>query len=109
MCKEQKSKLESDLISRQAAIDALCRECAPVGYECQADCTEVEILRKLPPVTPTERTGTWRWVDFWTKDRTRTRHGIECSECGECYDWDDPYVFPSYCSACGAKMEGVEK
>ena len=55
------------------------------------------------------RTGTWRWVDFWTKDRTRTKHGIQCSECGECYEWDDPYVFPSYCSECGAKMEGIEE
>ena len=41
----------SDLISRQAAIEALCQECVPVG-ECGADCPEVEILRKLPPVEP---------------------------------------------------------
>lgn len=39
----------TDFISRQAAIDALCRECTPVG-ECGADCPEVEVLRNLPPV-----------------------------------------------------------
>lgn len=55
------------------------------------------------------RTGTWRWVDFWKKDRARVKHGIQCSECGECYDWNDPCVLPSYCPECGAKMEGGEE
>jgi len=58
----------SDLISRQAAIDALCRECTPVGYECRADCTEVEILRKLPPVEPERPRGEWEKTEHSTNE-----------------------------------------
>lgn len=50
-CMDLAKGIDADLISRQAAIEALCRECTPVG-ECGADCPEVEVLRKLPPVEP---------------------------------------------------------
>lgn len=79
----------SDCISRQAAIDALCRECTPVGYECRADCTEVEILRKLPPVEPPKKD---RPVCEDCISRADTIRAI-CKECdfkgdcgGECTD-----------------------
>lgn len=48
-----------DCISRQAAIRAICQECAQGGYvECSVDCVEAEVLRKLPPVEPVAKTAT---------------------------------------------------
>ena len=37
----------SDLIERQAAIDAMCEECGMTD-ECRVGCTEVDVIRKLP-------------------------------------------------------------
>lgn len=46
----------TDCISRRQAIDALCEECMHGGYDtCSVDCTEVAVLRNLPPVTPPKR------------------------------------------------------
>lgn len=52
---QPKSKL--DCISRQQAIDGLCQNCEAFdcivnGSYCGHDCTEVAILKNLPPVTP---------------------------------------------------------
>jgi len=43
-----------DCISRADTIKAICAECTQEGYdECRADCTEVAIVKGMPPVTPT--------------------------------------------------------
>lgn len=94
-------------MNRREAIDILTGlYCVPV--ENGADEFASEINKAIDMAIEALRTGTWRWVDFWKKDRARVKHGIQCSECGECYDWNDPCVLPSYCPECGAKMEGVE-
>lgn len=53
-----------------------------------------------------------------TVDAAPVRHGkwirmgeppmyiIECSECRQCYFCHDGQTTPTYCSNCGAKMEG---
>lgn len=45
----------SDLISRQAAIDALCRRCdlaAEDDEPCTEKCNDIKILEKLPSAQP---------------------------------------------------------
>ena len=43
-----------DLISRQAAIEALCSECQGQCTPCDSyPCSEVEVINALPPAQPT--------------------------------------------------------
>lgn len=91
---QPKSKL--DCISRQDAIEALMAHFIPQTYTGeqveQAEKLAQKIMNKVPPVTPTERTGEWIEIpqsDFW-----------KCSYCG---DADFPRDF---CPNCGAKMGG---
>jgi len=74
-----------DLISRQAAIDAL-------------DCingTE-EVLRSLPSAQPERKTG--HWVD--------NDEAYECSVCSSLFYIEDGTGDMNFCPNCGAKMEG---
>lgn len=42
-----------DAISRADTIKAMCRECTQEGRdECRADCTEVAVVKNMPPVEP---------------------------------------------------------
>ena len=83
----------SDLIDRQAAIDAIGRD--PMGglnYE--------RILKYLPTAEP--KTG--RWI----ADGQKQKHGNEWMHCSVCgfSDIDVPATHTNYCPNCGAKMEG---
>lgn len=86
----------SDLISRQAAIEAI-GEVHPLDYNGQAILTR---LKELPTIDPVKH---GRWVEHaweWHK----------CSVCGETAPSDDmvyEYLTP-YCPYCGAKMDGGE-
>ena len=84
------STVSEDCVSRQSVLDLL----RYWVYECEYD-EVAELVEKLPPVTPTERTGEWKYEG----DCGVTR----CSQCGwsieECIEWD-------YCPNCGAKMGG---
>jgi rubrerythrin len=72
-----------DLISRQAAIDAL--DCIN-GVE--------EVLKSLPSAEPERKTGKWMDTDNYYQR-------WKCSVCG-CHTRD---AKPPYCSHCGARME----
>jgi hypothetical protein len=75
-----------DLISRQAAIDAL--DCIN-GVE--------EVLKSLPSAEPERKTGKWLKI---------SPAGIyECSECGQAVMTGDIEAY-KFCHGCGAKMEG---
>lgn len=93
----------SDLISRQAVIDAVCR--FGCGNErngklmitmAEAKQSIVDLLEDLPSVQPEQKMG--HWID--------TGSGQECSLCREIqYGYDN---FRRFCASCGAKMESEE-
>ena len=78
-----------DLISRQAAIDAL-------------DCingTE-EVLRSLPPAQPECAEGEWVQIQRCARD---AQPDLECPFCKHRIGWWD---MGRYCAGCGAKLKG---
>ena len=91
-----------DLISRQAAI----RACG--GYMVPAN-----IIKRLPPVTPKQRTGKWIRHNTYHGDDTSgyVAPDWRCSKCGKSamvnawmlYDLSD------FCPNCGAKMNQLDK
>ena len=95
----------SDLISRQAAIDALDGVKVDEGY-----CTEYDIgyndgidfavssLSVLPSAQPERKKGEWDYSDDMYETRV-------CSACG--FDTED-YKEYNYCPNCGAEMEGSD-
>ena len=84
----------SDLISRQAAIDAIRASTSKyTGFmemEMYTDDDAVEAIKSVPSAEPV-RHGKWLWVD-----------GVRCSECN--YKLQTTGV-PSYCPNCGARMD----
>jgi len=91
-----------DAISRQATIEAfqMFR-----GYE--ANRTNAEwvdrietVVKKLPPVTPQQKTGHWIQLDY-------QRGMFECSECHTQGYVDTEMYKPTWvaCPRCGARME----
>ena len=87
----------SDLISRQAAIDAIRGEIEINGYS-----HVVDVLEQLPSAQPERKTG--KWIRH---DEIKNVYGgicIECSECGEKYVVQH-ILDEKYCRNCGAKME----
>ena len=91
-----------DLISRQAAIDAvsnMLRRKFGIG----GDLAEIT-LAQLPSVTPKRKTGKWIEVDD-AYNRIRGR----CSACGwEAHMYEDDVVGMWFCPNCGADMRGEE-
>lgn len=86
----------ADLISRQAAIDAIRKDMyADTDYMSDLICVGIaDVLNKLPSadVQPV-RHGRWGKVN-------------ECSECG-CQPWYERDIrFLHYCPNCGARMDG---
>ncbi len=98
----------SDFISRQAAIEAVCKALyTPIpcyGNSLLQDCMTLAkaIVNNIPSEEP-ERTG--RWV-LWNEPGCEY---AKCTACGEMYDQDDLYIggndYPKFCPNCGAKME----
>lgn len=91
----------SDLISRQAAIDAHCEFCGDRD-KCNCDiCPDVEVFQLLPSAQPEPKTG--RWIT----DGQKQKHGYEWMHCSVCgfSDIDVPATHTNYCPNCGAKME----
>ena len=92
----------NDLISRQAAIEALCDNCDDVQAVCaHYPCKRYIAIEKLPSALPERKTGHWL-----------IREGIsdaQCSECGmyfnDVYDMENSDAF---CRHCGIKMEGLK-
>ena len=89
----------SDLISRQAAIDAInkaeTKECA------------IWVIKDLPSAEPTQTNvepKKGKWIDA-------THSPFYCSECG-CYQYNSTLEIMSgeyhFCPNCGAEMKGDE-
>ena len=93
----------SDLISRQAAIDA----CLDGFCACVNDC--VNEIKKLPSVTPKPKIG--KWI---AQEDELGEYASGCFECSNCHEvfWvesgtpqDNEY---NYCPNCGADMRGEQ-
>lgn len=80
----------SDLISRQAAINAIISESTADGAYGYIDTKNaVDLIEKLPSARPT---GKWLLVN-----------GYRCSKC----NWKCATTgLPMYCPSCGANMRG---
>lgn len=94
--------MNDDLISRVAAIDAICDNCDAVKASCpHYPCGRYKALEKLPSAQPERKTGWWL-----------IREGISDAQCSKCkmyfrdvYDMENSDAF---CRHCGAKMEGLK-
>lgn len=103
----------SDLISRQAAVDALADYIHNVdrvigtGHLSADDCKDaaISVLADLPSAQPERKRG--KWIRH---DEVRNVYGgtyVECSECGEKYVVQ--YIEDEkYCRNCGADMKGEQ-
>lgn len=100
----------SDLISRQAAIDAIREDMyADRDYMSGLIFEGIEaVLNSLPSAQPEqsvtnchEKRGAW--LHRWSGDRS-TWLEQKCSECGVIFE-DEPNDF-NFCPVCGADMRG---
>ena len=99
-----------DLISRQAAIDALDKRFDKIPME---QTTEILKLRKdlrgLPSIQSEQKRGRWIYgEDEYGID------GYHCDKCGFFVPWDYTHKFINYiedynfCPSCGADMRGEQ-
>lgn len=95
-----------DIISRQAAIDALCGELCGGHHDCEfyPTCNEIHTIIELPSIQP--KRG--RWI------AAESQCGIKCSNCGYpvddfCHsiDYIDLDYAPNFCPNCGVDMREV--
>ena len=104
----------SDLIDRQAAIDAMANTLWHYPNECYRNLNEYEIskglaelgLRSVPTVEPKKG----KWIS--EKNKSYSGGGCwRCSNCGYGYAWDAFFEVDSfnYCPNCGARMEGKDE
>lgn len=98
-----------DMISRQNAIDAICKACSMEGDYHKCDgypetstwCDELVALRALPSAQPERKRGKWIPV-------TNGRGGHECSLChsyAPSFQTGNEWL-TDYCPNCGADMRG---
>ena len=107
----------NDLVSRQAAIDALSKAMpsltTPDGsgqfdreiYVAQETFVDaMQIIHDMPSAEPERKTGHW----IITEGEYMHSRKYQCSECGHQFKWlynpDFPPVF-NYCQKCGARMK----
>jgi len=91
-----------DLISRQAAIDAIDRERKNKHLFNTAEDGLLEargVINTLPSVEPERKTGEWLVTES-IQDGQITWLNYKCSKCGHHRDRK-----MNYCEVCGAKME----
>ena len=106
-----------DLISRQAAIDAMLRLQAeddeaygchiPEGFDGER---AKEVLEQLPSAEPERKKG--KWIEKKVSEETCIEEWqvAKCSVCGKYHTTPYLYYFDEYnfCPCCGADMRGEE-
>jgi len=97
----------SDLIDRQAAIEAInTRRSVYSGMWGKGLSLAVDTLRDLPSAQPV-RHGHWQITDAYP-------HNIYCSECHTRFAqthwavWEDGSLPREFCPNCGARMDGEQ-
>ena len=106
----------NDLISRQAALDALEREQTlderPITETRWFDLglrKAQEVLSDLPSAEPERKTG--KWLERRVVHSTVEWQSCKCSVCGR-YDtrlYTYSFYEPNFCSRCGAEMKKGEE
>lgn len=105
-----------DLISRQAAIDAICKDGTRIERQGRYSMTmverkqrDVDILENLPSAQTERKKG--KWIERNPRNSPDCRL-IECSECGNAYivgyniNYDDWIDGRNFCMKCGADLRG---
>lgn len=89
----------SDLIDRQAAIEAVskgCQEWRGIFGRCEDN------LLALPSAQPEQKIGHWK--EDWLASTSCGAYQVwRCSECKNAFNWR-----MKYCGHCGARMEDVK-
>lgn len=101
----------SDLISRQAAIDALEQQAREMSRwserymeQTKGVLTAINIINDLPSSQPERKIGHWILSDVQSEEELRNNNYLYyCSECGK-GDVHSKSVMVSFCWHCGAKM-----
>ena len=98
----------SDLISRQAAIDALCNDYCDGHQDCKhyPKCENLKSIQKLPSAQPV-RHGKWKQWDSYGFEDT-----YKCMACGESFVLIEGTPITNgykYCPSCGANMDAERK
>ena len=97
----------SDLISRQAAIDAIRKSTSEFSgfmeMEMYTDDDAVEAINGVPSAEPV-RHGKWIREVRYTIDSLHSYQQYRCSECGMTY-----ITNTKHCPNCGADMRGEEE
>lgn len=89
-----------DLISRQAAIDAINN--ALLSWSHMDEWRDNKIRKAIVDLPSAERKN-GRWINH----RNDNGHNIaDCSECGSAIQWFDDDEKPKFCCMCGADMRG---
>lgn len=101
----------SDLISRQAAIEAIINTGSRVAYHSTSERVLfgsafrqneiIDIINALPPVEPKRLKGKWMPIIEANELGEAYQAGICCSECGETLSCE-----ANFCPNCGADMRG---
>jgi hypothetical protein len=107
--RQKGGKRMNDLISRQAAIDAINKAFERVFAWDGTGPLGDKVLENVPSALPERKTG--RWVERNPQNSPDCRL-IECSECGNAYivgyniDYDDWIDGRNFCMKCGADLRG---
>ena len=84
-----------DAISRADTIEAMCSKCV-IKEECIGECSDVVVIKNMPPVQPERPKGDWKLVD----------HLWECDCCQYRQNKSKP---TNFCPNCGADCRGEKE
>ena len=94
----------SDLIEREAVLDAICDNCKfetdLERYMACSTCKDVEMIKAIPSARPK---GEWMPIIEANEFGEAYQAGIYCSECGETLGCET-----NFCPFCGADMRERE-
>lgn len=97
----------SDLISRQAAIDAIENTDCEISADAWDELTDS--IMQLPSVEPRKK-GRWIEKEVFDNSSIDEWQSAQCSACGLYHTTPYLYYFDNYnfCPNCGARMEVTE-